>query len=55
MNAFLNKEELMNQTPVVQSQAEEPKPVSFKGLISRRIQDPLLDTPIRISAQPILV
>jgi hypothetical protein len=45
----------MNQTPVVKSQAEEPRSVSFKGLIPRRIQDPLLDAPIRITPQPILI
>jgi hypothetical protein len=45
----------MEQTHVVKSKAEETKPGSFKGLTPRRLQDPLLDTPIRTSPQPILV
>jgi hypothetical protein len=45
----------MDQTQVVKSRAEETKSGTFKGLTSRRLRDPLLENPIKISAQPILV
>jgi hypothetical protein len=45
----------MDQTQVVKSKAEETKSVSFKGLTPRRLRDPLLENPIRISPQPILI
>jgi len=50
-----NKEDTMEQTYAVKSKVEEPKAATFKGLIPRRLRDPLLDSPIRTSAQPILV
>jgi hypothetical protein len=44
----------MDQTQIVKSKAEE-KSMSFKGLTPRHLRDPLLENPIRISSQPILV
>lgn len=45
----------MDQTQVVKSKAAETKSGSFKGLTPRRLRDPLLENPVKISSQPILV